>query len=113
MSAAATIIAEVARKLLGGIDADKVIADVKQEFAHELADLEARIEAKMRERFEAVGILLALDAADRGAAGVVGALEPKGTLPNFLDGADVQQMPADWHPEEPSPLESDAEPTKP
>jgi hypothetical protein len=71
------------------------------------------LEADVARRLAELGMLLATSSLADGAAGGVKALEPKGTLPNFLDGADVQQMPDDWHPPAESPLDSDDIPTKP
>lgn len=88
----AAIVAEIAHRLIGGASVQSVIAEVKDEFASELADLEARIEARITERFQALGFVLATNELATGTAGVVDAFTPKGALPNLFDGADVQEV---------------------
>lgn len=75
---------------------------------------------------ERLGVQVSLDTLALATQRAIDAIKVAASKPSLtdelLDGADVQQMPSDSHldadgkwivPEEPSPLESDAEPTKP
>jgi hypothetical protein len=90
---------------LGEAIAHKLAGHAKDEVKAELEELLAPIrerisslEADLEERLAGLGMLLATTAAADGAAGVVKAFEPKGTLPNLFDGADVHQLRSidDW-----------------
>jgi hypothetical protein len=83
---------------LGEAIAHKLAGHAKDEVKAELEELLAPIrerisslEADLEERLAGLGMLLATTAAADGAAGVVKAFEPKGTLPT-CDGADVHQL---------------------
>lgn len=61
------IVGEVAHRLLGqNVSVDTAISSVIDEFKHELRDLEARVETRLRERFEQLGLLLAVSTIDEG-----------------------------------------------
>lgn len=81
MSAAISVVAEVARRLVGEtIDVGEAVEQVKAEIKDEAQAFEARIEARLRAAFEAVGLLIAMDAAVDGAERVLDAFEPKGDI---------------------------------
>lgn len=86
MSAGAAVVAEIARRLVGGsIDVGDVVAKVKSELADELRELEARIEAKLLEQFAAIGLLVATDALVDSTEKVLDAFDPPahGTIPKL------------------------------
>ena len=103
MNALAGVVVELGEALLhkyGGQAAavdEKVraaYAEIVQPILDKLETLEDDIKARLAE----LGMLLATSAAADAAAGVVKAFEPKGTLPNLFDGAEVKEVQAieDW-----------------
>jgi hypothetical protein len=91
VSAAGAVVAEVARRLVGGtLDVGDVVDKVKAELADELRDFEARVEAKLREQFAAVGLLIAATQIDEGPRAVLEAFDPPehGTIPKL--GLDIE-----------------------
>jgi hypothetical protein len=81
VSAAFSVVAEVARRLVGGtIDVGDIVEQVKAEIKEDAQAFEDRVEAKLRAAFEAVGLLLAADAMVDGAERVLDAFEPKGDI---------------------------------
>lgn len=79
----------------------------------------SRAALEIERRAAAAGMQLASDLLAKAAAELLYELgrvetDPSPDVPNILEGADVQQMPADWHPEtDGTPVESDDLETKP